>query len=94
MSTEQGVLEQNPDYDIRIISRAKRDLDRFPHVDYKRIDKHISSLTQNPRPAGVIKLWDKEPDRMRVDPWRIIYFIDDENRFVDKIVRREKDTYR
>ena len=66
----------------------------MPPADYPRVDGRIRLLAQDPRPAGVAKLWDKA-HRIRVGPWRVIYVIDDAKRIlvINRVLRREKDTY-
>ena len=95
MSTEQSDLGRNLEYDVRLTPHAERDLQRLPSPDFRRVDKRIHSLAQDPRPHGVVKLRDKV-HRIRVGPWRILYIIDDSKGIVviNKIVRREKDIYR
>ena len=95
MSTEQSDLVRNTEYDVRLTPHAERDLQRLSATDFRRVDERIVSLAQDPRPHGVRKLWEKA-HRLRVGPWRIIYIIDDSKGIVlvNKVVRREKNTYR
>ena len=97
MSIEPGVLGQTPRYEIRLKSRAIRDLNRLQSSDFRRIDEHVAALARNPRPASVVRLrdWDKAY-RIRIGPWRVIYIIDDSKQVVVvfRVLRREKDTYR
>ena len=88
-------MDQNPEYEVRLSTHAKRDLDDLPSNDFQRVDVRIKPLEQNPRPRGVTKLWDGAY-RVRVGPWRIIYLIDDAKHIVviDRILRRREDTYR
>lgn len=88
-------MVQSPRYEVRLSSRAGRDLDNLSNNDFRRIDERISSLSDNPRPRGAIKLRERSY-RLRVGPWRIIYLVDDAERLVivGAVRRREKDTYR
>ena len=88
-------MSQSPSYEVRLSSRASRDLDNLSNDDFRRVDERITTLSGNPRPHGAIKLR-KRSYRLRVGPWRIIYLIDDaEQVVVVSAVRcREKDTYR
>lgn len=88
-------MGRSPDYEVRITSRAERDLQRVPPTDYPRVDERIWHLTRDPRPVGVTKLRDKA-HRVRIGPWRVIYVIDDAKRIVviSRVLRRDKDTYR
>ena len=53
------------------------------------------ALEGNPRPQECEKIVD-DIYRIRMGPWRMIYMINDVERWVDigKIVRRREDTYR
>ncbi|MDE2899942.1 MAG: type II toxin-antitoxin system RelE/ParE family toxin [Chloroflexota bacterium] len=84
-----------PDYSVIIRPRAERSLSRLSRADFIRIDERIVALAANPRPHGVTKIRD-DLHRIRVGAWRIIYFIEDEERIVsiERVERREKDTYR
>ena len=88
-------MGQIPRYQIRLSPRAERDLNSLPISDYRRVDAHILSLADNPRPRGTIKLEDKS-FRVRVDPWRIIYIVDDVEHTVEitAVRRRGESTYR
>ena len=68
-------------YDICVPPKAKRELDDIPIQFFKRIDKAIWSLRENPRPFGVKKL-QENMHRIRVNDWRIIYAIFDKERKV------------
>ena len=83
------------EYEIEYSTRAKRDLDRLSPRDFERVDERIAALAQTPRPHGVKKL-DAQTHRIRVGSWRVIYVIDDSEGIVqiDRVRRREKDTYR
>lgn len=88
-------MGQTPKYEIRIATRAERDLHRLSSIDFQRIDERIAALSQTPRPAGAVKLWDKAY-RIRIGAWRVIYIVDDSKQLVvvGRVLRREKDTYR
>lgn len=97
MTTENEGYVDSAKYEIVLDSSAVRDLDRLSSQDYKRVDKRISALEDNPRPRGNKKLKNHSSVyRVRVGPWRIIYVVDDDNKKVaiSRVKRREKDTYR
>ena len=80
-------------YAVSLRSRAKREIRNLDRQILPRISTAIDSLTDDPRPAGCLKvrttegLW-----RIRVGDWRIGYEIDDEARHVTIITvghRRE-----
>jgi len=81
-------------YKIKMTAKAKKELDKLPLKDFRRLDKAIWALAQNPRPRGVKKL--RGPHyRIRVGDWRIIYavFNKDQLVIVGKVARRGKRTY-
>lgn len=81
-------------YDIAVTPKAKRELDKLPLKDFKRLDKAIWALAQDPRPRGAKKLRGPEY-RIRVGEWRIIYAVFDKDRLVivGKVARRSERTY-
>ena len=84
-----------PLYRIEISPKAKRDLRKIPNTDFEKIDRAIMALEQNPRPFGVKKLQDKV-HRVRMGNWRIIYAIDDSEKWISivGVKRRSEKTYR
>ena len=83
-------------YEVLLDKHAERQLDKLSLYDtFERIDKAISDLALNPRPHGVVKLFDKI-HRIRVGDYRIIYSINDKDRVVliAEIRHRDERTYR
>ena len=81
-------------YQLKLTSRAQRQLDKLPAEDQERIVAAIQQLGDNPRPSGTKKL--RGPIyRIRVRDWRIIYVVFDKDNLiiVGKVARRSKDTY-
>jgi len=79
---------------LKLTSRAQRQLDKLPAEDLGRIVAAIQQLGDNPGPSATKKL--RGPIyRIRVGDWRIIYAIFDKDNLiiVGKIARRSKDTY-
>lgn len=75
--------------------KAKKELDKLPLKDFRRLDKAIWALAQNPRPRGVKKL--RGPHyRVRVGNWRVVYAVFDRDQLViiGKVARRSKRTYK
>jgi mRNA interferase RelE/StbE len=85
-------------YRIRIAKSVKRDVDRLPGHMRQRVRAAISSLALTPRPAGARALRDAPGRyRIRLDPWRIIYRLGDQDRTVVILAVRQKrgpETYR
>ena len=44
----------SPRYEVRLSSRASRDLDNLSNDDFRRVDERITTLSGNPRPHGAI----------------------------------------
>ena len=81
-------------YQLKLTSRAQRQLDKIPAEDLVRIVTGLQQLGGNPRPSGAKKLR-SSIYRIRVGNWRIIYAVFDKDNLiiVGKIARRSKDTY-
>ncbi len=76
-------------------SVLKKDLDRIPKVDLRRIVEAIQGLSDNPRPAGAKKLSAQERYRVRQGDYRIVYSIQDAEHTVWVVkVGHRKDVYR
>lgn len=70
-------------YRVVLVRVAEKDLDALDSSVAKRIIAHLLLLEENPRPAGVKKLFGKNDVwRMRVGDWRVIYGISDERKEV------------
>jgi len=81
-------------YQVKLTSRAQRQLDKLHSEDLGRIVAAIQQLGDNPRPAGTKKL--RGPIyRIRVGDWRIIYAVFEKDNLIiiGKVARRSKDTY-
>jgi len=76
MTTEQQ-------WEILLHRRVERVLRRLPQQLLQRIDRHIRSLAQYPRPPGCKKLVGYDNlYRVRVGDWRISYAIEEDQRVV------------
>ena len=65
-------------YKISITNRAEKDLRKPDRSTRNRIVEAITSLANEPRPAGCRKIQSEEGVwRIRVGDWRIGYMIDD-----------------
>jgi len=65
---------------ISITNRAEKDLKRLERSTKNRVITSISSLAEEPRPAGCRKIQSEEGVwRIRVGDWRIAYIIDVSN---------------
>ncbi len=82
-------------YEIILHSGVRRELEKIPQDIFRKIDKAILGLRENPRPFGVKKL-EGNLHRVRIGHWRVIYAIfDHEQRIVIlHVVRRTEQTYK
>ncbi len=65
-------------YKVVLERVAEKDLDALDTAVAKRIIAHLLLLEENPRRAGVKKIFNKDALwRMRVGDWRVIYGISD-----------------
>jgi mRNA interferase RelE/StbE len=81
-------------YKIEIKRSAVKEIKKIPANDLKKILTKISSLADNPRPTGYVKLISYEKYRIRVGVYRILYEIKD-NLLVIIVVKvaHRKDVY-
>jgi len=72
------------EYSLAIKASALKGMDALDDAVFKRIDRRILALVDNPRAAGCRKLRGyRDHCRIRVGDWRVIYIIDDAARHVD-----------
>ena len=81
-------------YQLKLTSRAQRQLDKLPAEDLERIVAALQQLGGNPRPSGAKKLIGSIY-RIRVGDWRIIYAVFDKDTLIilGKIVRSSRDNH-
>ena len=72
-----------------------RALRRIHPVEERRIRDRIEALSENPRPAGCLQLYENVY-RIRVGAYRIIYQVDDNQLLIEigRIEHRGETTYR
>ena len=81
-------------YRIEIKKSAIKELNTIPRKDLKKIVLKISSLSDDPRPKGCVKLSGMERYRIRQGNYRILYSIDDEILVVYVVkIRHRKEVY-
>ena len=78
-------------YRTRLSDQGKRDLRRLPGYIRQRASRIVDNLANDPRPFDAVELREKPNHyRIRLDNWRIIYRIDDENSQVVLLAVRRK----
>jgi len=78
-------------------SRVEHAPDNLASTIQDRVLRVIANLAENPRPLRARKLRDaNDLHRIRIGRYRLIYWIDDEERLVviTKIAKRDESTYR
>ncbi len=83
-------------YKIEWRNSTRRDIRRIAREHVSRIVAAVSSLADNPRPAGCTKLSGSERAyRIRVGDYRIVYEVFDEAVYIEVIkVGHRRDVYR
>jgi mRNA interferase RelE/StbE len=82
-------------YELRFRSGVAKDLRGIPRADVARIIARIESLREEPRPPGCERLSAQERYRVRQGSYRILYSINDPERFVDVVkVGHRREVYR
>ena len=70
-------------YSLEIKQSAQKEIDALDDSVFKRIDRKILALADDPRPPGCKKLRGyKDLWRIRIGDWRVVYFIDDRAKLV------------
>ncbi len=82
-------------YEIIFVSSAVRDYKKLPDKVVPDINDAIEALADNPHPRGCKKLKNRNAFRIRVNNYRIIYEINEQNITVLVIrIRQRKEVYR
>jgi len=85
-------------YKVFLKKFAAKFLDKIPDKDYKIVSKNISNLANVPRPFSSKKIATDERNiyRVRAGRYRIIYFIDDNNKGINllEVKLRRENTYK
>ena len=82
-------------YTLLITRRAQKQLADLPAEAYRRVKAAIANLAPTPRPAGCVKLVEREGWRIRVGDQRVLYSINDEAHVVTVVhVSKRSEAYR
>lgn len=82
-------------YSVLITKSAAKELERVPTKDRQRIVAKISSLADDPRPAGAEKLSGEDKYRVRQGDYRILYEIVDSDLIVTVVrIGHRREVYR
>ena len=79
-------------YKILLLPQAQKDLDKLRGKTFDILVRKITSLEENPRPHGCLKLTAVQGYRIRSGNYRIIYRINDKKKevFVYRIKHRKE----
>jgi mRNA interferase RelE/StbE len=81
-------------YEILLLPRAQKDLDKLEPQTFARVVTRIRALREDARPPGSLKLTDEDGYRLRAGDHRILYRIDDAlQRVYIYRVKHRKDAY-
>ena len=82
------------DYNLFLLPRVQKDMDRFGQKVLRQLLARVKSLTHDPRPPGSLKLTADEGYRLRSGDYRILCRIDEEKKAVYIYrIKDRKDTY-
>jgi mRNA interferase RelE/StbE len=84
-------------YKIIISNTAEKELEKLPLAVNKKAEQVFEKLSNNPRPAGCVKLKGTQESlwRVRIGNYRILYTIEDQIQIVDiRSVGDRKDVYK
>jgi mRNA interferase RelE/StbE len=82
-------------YTVELADAAARVVRKLPTAIGRRVVAKSDALSNDPRPAGAVKLSGHELYRLRVGDYRIVYAIDDARRLVTvTLVAHRRDVYR
>jgi mRNA interferase RelE/StbE len=82
-------------YQLQILRRAQKELERLERQDYEPVRDAILALADDPRPNGCKKLSGRDGWRIRVGRYRVIYEIEDVVRVVTILdVGHRREIYR
>ena len=82
-------------YVIRVGRRAKKELERIPKPDLRRVVEAIHRLGENPDAGSVLKGNHQGLRRIRVGSWRVLYEVDDDASIVSILrAAHRRDAYR
>ncbi len=85
-------------YKLWIENRAKAEIKKLPGNMRQRIRRTVSKLADAPRPHYSKQMntpdeFDLELRRVRIDPWRVIYVVDEDYLEVGILAVRERPPY-
>lgn len=84
-------------YTVYVIPRAWKEIKDLPGNMRQRVRRAVDALAENPCPSRSKRLNvpDLEPElfRLRLDRWRVVYAIAEQDRIVDVLAVRKRPPY-
>ena len=82
-------------YRVEIVPSAEKQFRRLPAQFQNRVTQKLLSLENNPRPFSSKKLRDTSYHRLRISDYRIIYGVNDKEKFVKVLdIAHRREVYR
>ena len=82
-------------YSVLVARHAARDISKLPSRYPRLVSQHIEALARDPRPGDARALRGRADYRLRVGVYRILYYIDDQERTVTVArVLHRRESYR
>jgi mRNA interferase RelE/StbE len=70
-------------FSLEIKQSAQKELDALDEIPFRRVDRKILTLADDPRPVGCKKLKGyKDQWRVRMGDWRIVYIVNNAKKLV------------
>jgi mRNA interferase RelE/StbE len=96
MGQDQGP-NRVKEYKVYVTPAAWKEIKKLPGHMRKRVRKAIDGFAENPRPpkSKALELPDFQAEvcRLRLDRWRIIYVISEDDEIVDVLAVRKRPPY-
>jgi mRNA interferase RelE/StbE len=96
MEGREGQTRMSP-FKVYVTPEAWKEMKNLPGWVRQRVRKAVEGLAENPRPAKSKALdvpgLHAEVRRLRLDRWRIVYAITEDNELVDVLAVRKRPPY-
>jgi mRNA interferase RelE/StbE len=83
-------------YEVYVTPQAWQEMYSLPGYIRQRVKRVVDELSQNPRPAKSKELdakYGRELRRLRLDRWRIVYAVTEDEKWVDVLAVRKRPPY-
>jgi mRNA interferase RelE/StbE len=84
-------------YTVYIVPRTWKEMKNLPGNIRQRVKRAVDALSDNPRPSKSKALdvpdFELELRRLRLDSWRVVYTITDDDKIIDVLTVRKRPPY-